>query len=91
MLKFAKVISIYKNGNKNDPNNYRPISILSSFSKIFEKLIYQRLTQFLCKYNILIPSRYGFQRNFSTIHAITDIATLTYDNINIKHFSALFF
>ena len=91
ILKVAKVIPIHKNGNKNDPNNYRPIAILSSFSKILEKLIYQRLIQFLGKYNILIPSQYGFQRNFSTIHAITDIVTLTYDNINIKHYTALFF
>ena len=59
VLKVTKVIPIHKNGNKNDPNNYRPISILSSFSKILEKLIYQRLTQFLGKYNILSPSQYG--------------------------------
>ena len=90
-LKVVKVIPIHKNGNKNDPNNYRPISILSSFSKIVEKLIYQRLTQFLGKYNILISSQYDFQSNFSTIHSKTDIVTLTYDNINIKHYTALFF
>ena len=41
ILKATKVIPICKNGNKNDPNNYRPISILSSFSKILEKVIYQ--------------------------------------------------
>ena len=85
ILKIAKVISIHKNDNKNDSNNYRPISILSTFSKILEKLIYQNLTKFLGKYNILIPSQYGFQCNFSANHAITDIATLTYDNINIKY------
>ena len=91
IFRIAKVISIHKNGNKNDPNNYRLISILSTFSKIFEKLIYQRLSKFLGKCNILIPSQYGFQCNFSTIHAITDIVTLTNDNINIKHYTALFF
>ena len=91
ILKIAKVLPIHKNGNQNDPNNYRPISILSTFSKILEKLIYQRLTKFLGKYNILIPSQYGFQCSFSSIHAITDIVTLTYDNINIKHYTAFFF
>ena len=60
ILKVAKVIPIHKNGYKNDLNNYRPISFLSSFSKILEKLIYQTLTQFLGKYNILIPSQYCF-------------------------------
>ena len=87
ILKIAKVIPIHKNGNKNDPNNYLHISIFSTFSKILEKLIYQRLTKFLGKYNILIPSQYGFQCNFSTIHAITNIVTLTYDYINIKHYT----
>ena len=53
ILKVAKVIPIHKNGNKNDPNNYRPISILSSFFKILEKLVYQRLTQFLGKYILI--------------------------------------
>ena len=77
IFKVANVIPIHKNGNKNDPNNYRFISILSSFSKIFEKLIYRILTQFSGKYNILISSQYGFQRNFSTIHAITDIHMIT--------------
>ena len=90
ILKISKVIPIYENGNKNDLNNCRPISILSTFSKILEKLIYQRLPRFLGKYNILIPSQYSFQCNFSSVHAITDIVTLAYDNINIKHYTALF-
>ena len=91
ILKVTKVIPIHKNGNKNNANNYRPISFLSDFSKILKKLINQRLTQFLGKHNILIPSQYSFQCNFCTIYAITDIVTLTYDNINTKHYTALFF
>ena len=65
-----------KNGNKNDPNNYRPIAILSSFSKILDDI--SKINSIFGQDNILIPSQYGFQRNFSTI-AITDIVT-TYDN-----------
>ena len=42
-LKFAEVVPIYKNGKKNDVNNYRPISLLSPFSKIFESLVCERL------------------------------------------------
>ena len=41
-LKVAKVIPLYKKGNANDPGNYRPISLLSSLSKVFEKLLYHR-------------------------------------------------
>ena len=42
-LKIAKVITLYKKGVKHDPNNYRPISLLSHFDKIFEKILCRRL------------------------------------------------
>jgi len=62
--KIAKVIPIHKKGDKIDPNNYRPISILTCFSKIFEKLIHKRITNFLDKKDILIPEQYGFQKKY---------------------------
>ena len=46
-LKIAKVISLFKKGNPEMPSNYRPISLLPIFSKIFEKLMYKRLYRFL--------------------------------------------
>ena len=49
ILKIAKVIPIYKSGDKQIINNYRPISLLSSFSKIYEKLIFNRFFKFLDK------------------------------------------
>ena len=52
-LKIPKVIPIFKTGSKTEVNYYRPISILSNFSKIFEKLVVARLTNFLEKTNIL--------------------------------------
>ena len=45
--KIAKVIPIYKSGDKHDPNNYRPISLLTAFSKILKKLVYKRLINFI--------------------------------------------
>ena len=56
-------------------NNYRPISLLSIFNKILEKLVYNRLITFIAKYNILYDKQFGFRRNHSTLHAtllITD-------------------
>ena len=48
-LKLAKVIPIYKNHDPSDPSNYRPISLLSVFNRIFEKIMYYRLKSFLEK------------------------------------------
>ena len=87
----AKVIPLHKNGNKNDPNNYRPISILTCFSKIFEKLICKRLTAFLAKNKILVPEQYGFQKGISTSHAMLDIITAAFHNIDRKMYTGIFF
>jgi hypothetical protein len=55
-MKVAKVRPIYKKGNKHEISNYRPISILPVFSKVFEKLIYNRMMYFLKTDNILSNS-----------------------------------
>ena len=61
LLKVAKIIPVYKNGDTCSPSNYRPISLLSIFDKILEKIIYLRLKQFLHKYNILYKYQFGFR------------------------------
>ena len=73
-LKFSKVVPIFKNnGAKNDFKNYRPISILPIFDKIFEKAMHQRLIKFFTDFEILTPSQFGFQPKKSTSHAILDL------------------
>ena len=52
-LKQAKVIPVYKSDDETEPENHRPISLLSIFNRIFEKLMYQRLKIFLDKNDIL--------------------------------------
>ena len=86
-LKIAKIISLFKKGDTLDINNYRPISLLTCFSKILEKAIFTRLSNFLNKHSVLIPSQYGFCPNRSSIHAILDIVSTTYDNINNKKYT----
>ena len=54
-------------------NNYRPVSLLPVFSKILERIVYNRLFNFLIKHSILHPSQYGFQINLSTEQAILEV------------------
>lgn len=65
-MQIAKVIVLYKKGDKNDFSNYRPISILPVFSKCLEKIILKRMDKFLQSNNIINDSQYGFRKNRST-------------------------
>ena len=80
--KKAKIIPLYKTGKPNNLTNYRPISILTCFSKIIEKLIHKRLSSFFDKHSILAKTQYGFQAGKSTSHAILDVLTTAYEHIN---------
>ena len=72
-------------------NNYRPISLLSNFSKFLEKLIYSRLTKFLEKHKILRDNQYGFRENLSTTHAMLDIMIKISCNIKNEKITGLIF
>ena len=69
-LKIAKVLPIYKSDDKHRIQNYRPISVLPFFSKIFEKIILNHLENFIESNNILYDNQFGFRKNHSTTHAI---------------------
>ena len=87
--KIAKIVPLFKSGTKEDINNYRPISILTCFSKIFEKLVYSRLFSFFQKHSVITKIQYGFQNNKSTSHVILDVLTNVYDNIEHNDYTAL--
>ena len=72
-LKTAKVTPIFKAGDENDFGNYRPISVLSCFSKILEKIMYKRLFNHLSEHNLLYQKQFGFQQGHSTKHAIMQL------------------
>jgi Reverse transcriptase (RNA-dependent DNA polymerase) len=72
-LKIAKIIPIYKCDDKKIISNYRPISVLPVFSKILERLIYNRLLNFIDQQCILSRSQYGFRKNISTAMALVDL------------------
>ena len=70
-LKKAKVLPLYKSGDNMLIKNYRPVSVLSVFSKLFEHVIYSRLYEFLKHHDILYNLQFGFRKDHSTIIALT--------------------
>ena len=76
-MKKAKVIGRFKSGIKANPNNYRPIGLLSHFDKIFEKILCKRLIAFLEYKRISYCHQYGFKKLYSAAMALIEIT----DNI----------
>ena len=72
-MKIAKVIPILKKDDSTLLSNYRPVSILSSFSKILERIVYNRLSSFLVVHKLLNSSQYGFRKFHSTDLALLDL------------------
>ena len=70
-MKTAKVIPIFKSGDQSIISNYRPVSVLNSFSKIFEKVYYKQLLNYLTDRNILYNFQFGFRPGHSTNLALT--------------------
>ena len=69
-LKTGRISPIYKKDNEECLENYRPVSTLAVFGKIFEKIIYNRLYSFFEMHNTLYENQYGFRKNHSTSHAL---------------------
>ena len=65
-LKTAKIVPLFKKDNPEYISNYRPVALLSIFAKLLERLMYNRLYDFLTKQNILILEQFGFRKNYST-------------------------
>jgi hypothetical protein len=90
-LKIAKIIPVYKSGDPSMPDNYRPISLLSCFSKIMEKVVYLRLFNFLDNCEILTKFQFGFRPLHSTVHPMTYLLNFVSNSLNEKkHAMALF-
>ena len=73
IFKTGKVIPIFKSGDKQLLQNYRPISLLPSLSKVLEKLIKNRLMNFFVKHKVFYHSQYGFREKHSVIHALIEV------------------
>ena len=86
-LKIAKVIPIFKKGDKLLVSNYRPISLLSNINKIFEKLVYSRLYSFLELHNCIYELQFGFRAKHSTQHALASLTEMVKQALDEENFA----
>ncbi len=81
-LKLARVVPVHKGGSKTDVANYRPISLLSCFSKINEKLMHTRILDFLDSNDSLFESQYGFRPGRSCEHALLNAQNVILNSLS---------
>ena len=72
-LKIARVIPSFKEGSDSELGDYRPISVIPCFSKILEKIMYNRPYKHLKQEDILYKKQFGFQQKQSTEHAVLQL------------------
>ena len=84
VLKTAEVVPIFKKGERELCSNYRPISILNPFAKLFEKCLLDQLNNYFVSNNLISPNQYGFKKNCSTNEAVLDIYNKLLDNMDKK-------
>ena len=90
-FKLAKVIPLFKKGDEKLPSNYRPISLLSIFNKVLEKLISKRLYNFFEHENIFYKYQFGFRKKHSTALSVLEVTDYCYANLdNNKYILGLF-
>ena len=81
-LKIAKVIPLFKKGDESLIENYRPIFLLSSISKVFERIVFNQLYKYLDDNNLLFDSQYGFRKHHSTELAAVELIDRIYETMD---------
>ena len=90
-LKIAKVVPIFKKGDKLNINNYRPISLLPAISKVIEKIMADQLSEFFENMKLLSNSQYyGFRSGHSTEFAALDLVDNILAQMNNKAYFSIF-
>lgn len=92
ILKQAKVIPVHKKNAEDNIANYRPISILSQLSKVFERIMHHRMSEFLTRFTVLSEKQHGFRVGRSTQTACTEFVEFVYGSLDGgAHVAGIFF
>ena len=86
-LKLARVVLIYKSDNRTSLTNYRPISVLPVFSKILEKIMCNRITDFVTKNKMLNENQFGFRGQRSTYMELLQLLDKVTNELDNNHYS----
>ena len=81
-LKIGRAVPIHKSGTKNACSNYRPISLLSPLTKLFEKCLHERLYAYLEKFKLFTPNQFGFKQKSSTTLAVRELNDNIVENLD---------
>lgn len=83
-MKISKIIPIFKKGDSEDVNNYRPIAVTSAFSKVYEQIFLARLEHHLKSNNYIVENQHGFQKGKSTVTALFNFVEKMYSSLEDK-------
>ena len=81
-FKISKVVPVFKSGDKHDFNNYRPISLLSSFSRLLEKVVARQVVRFLNFHDLIYKHQYGFRSKHNTSQPVLHFTEQIYNSLN---------
>ena len=90
-MKRSTVVPLYKGKSRETPENYRPISLLITISKVLKKLVYKRVYNYLHNNGSIYHSQYGFRSNHSTDNAVTELIGEILKNLENKKYTLTIF
>ena len=80
--KYPELLLYIKKGSLDDPSNYCPISLLSVVGKMYEKMLFQKMTKFIGKHKLISQNHFAFRRNLSCVSALNEITEFVCDTKN---------
>lgn len=83
-FKHAEICPVYKNGARDMVNNYRPIALISNLAKVFEKIVFKRILNFILKNKLLSERQFGFLEKKGTEDAIALLSRFIYENLSLS-------